>query len=181
MSYPYQPFYCEENAYALLTETPVDGMDPYMLFITNNDRRVMMFHQSAGAEPSGAIIWDYHVAVLTAQSMEVWDQDSLAGFPLPLSDYLEMSFGAADLAPQAWRPKFRLLSRAEAESSFSTDRSHMLDADGEYLQPPPPWDPPANGAPSLKDILDVQSGCSDRFHAWLDRQELLDWARRPRR
>lgn len=176
MSFPYQPYYCEENAYALLTETPIDGMDPYMLFITNDDRRVMMFQQAAGAEPSGAIIWDYHVVVLTAKSMEVWDQDSVAGFPLPLEEYLELSFGPSDLAPQTWRPQFRLLSRAAAKSNFSTDRSHMRDANGEFLQPPPPWDPPTNGEANLEAVLDTSRVDPPEFLPWLNRSDLLNWA-----
>ena len=180
MSYPYQPFYCEENAYSLLSESPLEHLDPYMMFISNATRQVMMFQQSAGAAPSGAIVWDYHVVVLAAAGMEIWDLDSLSGFPLPLSEYLTVSFGAPGLAPKAWEPRFRLLSQRDAFAMFSTNRSHMLDADGEYLKPPPPWDPPANGPPSLQRILSPDAGDAKlpQLQPWMDRDSLITWADR---
>ena len=166
MSYRYQPFYCEENAVALLDVSPVCDLDPWLLLISNVDRQVMMFAQSA-AKDDGVVVWDYHAAVLTRADQQVWDLDSVAGFPLALDEYLSASFGPPGLLPPMWQPLFRLFSASTVKQSFSSDRSHMLDDEGNYRAPPPPWPPFLNGPSTLPQWIDMtQAGA-------LTREELL--------
>ncbi|MCA9176490.1 MAG: hypothetical protein KDB14_18510 [Planctomycetales bacterium] len=179
MSFPYQPFYCEENAFLLMDESPVSGLEPWLVFVSNSSRSVLMFHQSAGDNESGCVIWDYHVFVLARADQTVWDLDCSAGFPLSVEQYLAASF--ADEVPQTWHPRFRAVPAAAARRGFSSDRSHMLDAEGNYLKPPPPWSAIFHGANTLPRLLDMDH--DDPSVEWLppalDLNAFACWAGEP--
>ena len=172
MSYRYHPCYCEENALGLLEESPIDGLDPWLLVISNETQSVLMFSQSA-ADESGVVVWDYHVVVFTRDDRQIWDLDSTAGFPLVLDEYLMASFGSPELMPAMWRPKFRAIPAKIALAEFSSDRSHMLDPAGNFLAPPPAWPPIINGPNTFMDWVDLSS---ESIGVVLDRDGLRQWA-----
>lgn len=131
MSVRYQPFYCEENAWWLCHDAPSDAE---VVFISNAHKHCVLFQQRI-APPGEAAVWDYHVIAVIAGA--VWDPDTRLGMPVPTLRYLDETF------PVVADVRFRVVPRDELLVSFSTDRSHMRRRDGAYLQPPPPWDPPA--------------------------------------
>jgi hypothetical protein len=68
---------------------------------------------------------------------QIHDLDTILLFPCPLSIYLQMSF--PDGIPSDLGPQFRLIPAADYVETFASDRSHMLDEDGNYIHPPPTW------------------------------------------
>jgi hypothetical protein len=61
----------------------------------------------------------------------------------------------AGWVPTSYHPMFRLV-RAEVYSArFGSDRGHMRDAEGRWLQPPPPWPAIRPDAPTLATLLDL--------------------------
>ncbi len=176
----YAAMYCEENVYRLLFHlrdagdhvsdgTAVDSHAwsgrAWGLFISNPGRSVAMACQKSG--PKGVVVWDYHVVAVVqpdataapdaTEGLFVCDSDSTLAFPCPFARYLGLSF-PADLPPR-YAPVFRLLSGSEYLSVLVSDRSHMLDASGRWLAPPPPWPAPGEGSgrPStLMDLVDMK-------------------------
>lgn len=152
------PYFCEENAWRALGRVPQRAA---VVFITNRAQRVAMWHQKAALRDP--VLWDYHVVVLVdavdgavagADGGFVVDVDCTAGVVLPRAAWLAASFHDVD-APL--RPLFRVVPRAAFLRSFSTDRCHMRDADGGWMQPPPPWAPPYDPAlgHTLQRFIDV--------------------------
>lgn len=133
----YQPFYCEENVWRLLADgaLPEPGA---AVFVGNRDRTVAMWGQRASR--SDPIVWDYHVVALLPHRRLIVDLDDRERAVRPLADWLRHAF--RDHVEPAYRPRFRIVPKAEFLATFSSDRSHMRAADGTALQPPPPWPAP---------------------------------------
>lgn len=91
------------------------------------------------------MLWDYHVVLLcrAAAGWQVWDMDTLLGFPEPFDSYVTASFRAVE---EEFAAEFRLLTAKQYIDGFSSDRTHMLNARGQWLVTPPPWPPIYNGA-----------------------------------
>ncbi|MFW5684028.1 MAG: hypothetical protein ACOC1I_04180 [Spirochaetota bacterium] len=155
----YAPFYCEENvvefawARRALHHTSLDGPtalppDHGAVFISNPGTSVVMREQRAGRAPSGLVVWDYHVIYVEGEL--VYDLDTTLPFPVRLDAYGHASFPA--LSPGSpYLPRFSFVQTDVLLAEFSSDRSHMLGADGEYTAPPPPW--PARFDPALGNTL----------------------------
>lgn len=99
------------------------------------------------------MIWDYHVVLLANQL--VFDFDSLLDFPLSLVDYLNHSFDV--VGDPRFRPLFKLIEADVFITEFSSDRSHMLDPGGRFLQSPPKWDMIYSNGNNLDHFIDMQS------------------------
>ena len=124
-----------------------------------------MTAQRSGAAPGGVLCWDYHVVLLqrAADGWQVIDPDCTlpgAGEGISLGDYVRASFPPL---PEAWAycaPLFRAIEAGVFVSTFASDRRHMRDADGNWLQPPPPW--PCIGAghtlEQLNNMSDADAG-----------------------
>jgi hypothetical protein len=139
----YHPFYCEENAWWLCADAALGGGPHEVLFVLSRFGACPVAEQRAVAE--GALCWwDYHVVVMDA-SGRVWDLDSRLGYPVPAGQWLRRSFPFAERLPAALQPVFRRVPAARYRAEFASDRSHMRDADGGWLHPPPPWPPIGDG------------------------------------
>ena len=167
----YQPQYCEENAYFLTRALSERTDAAFAVFISNTDAAVPFWLQKAGgAKSDGGVVWDYHVIVVTrggdgvvdggapsaasaapltdgtggaGGASLVWDLDSTLPFPTPLADYAEhglRAHGSAGL-PARFRRLYRVVPAAALLRKFASDRSHMRSGDGNWLAPPPPWEP----------------------------------------
>ena len=159
----YQPFYCEENVWQLIHQGLVsDTAD--ILFITNEWKQVVLAGQKAGDE-NGIVIWDYHVVVLTDDDVPmIWDWDSRGPTPMAATRWFLTSLaGFCAHTPEglayrpeliAYAPVFRLIPAAKYALNFSSDRRHMKDEAGDWLQPPPVWNCIGEGH-NLDQILDV--------------------------
>ncbi len=161
----YHPFYCEENAWWLAQDKAFEGREPHIVFVSNKSRQCLFCNQKAAGigEP---IIWDYHVFIAVQavasssaekSAWEIWDPDTRLGLPIAASNYFEGTFPEEDNAggvPESVRPSFRVIAAKRFVESFSTDRSHMRSESGEWLQSPPPWDPPqVPGAASAMNLM----------------------------
>jgi len=135
----YWPFFCEENIWHLCSnrdavDGPIEGRR--VVFVSNARKQVAMRHQRAWG--GGPVVWDYHVVLLAAGKL--WDLDTTLWFGIPPEHWLEKSLVAAP--PE---PRFRVVDAAAYATSFASDRSHMIGADGRPLKPLPPWPPVGKG------------------------------------
>ncbi len=88
----------------------------------------------------------------------VYDLDTLLAVPIPIDQYIESTFGDPSLVPEEFSPRFRVIDADEFVNVFSSDRSHMLTADGRWQVEPPPW--PAivrNGKSNLMELIDMRN------------------------
>lgn len=142
MSEPlYCPYYCEENIWHLAADARVGQGPRHVLMISNPGRRVALWGQRSGAaETGGLVVWDYHVVLTlgTGAQAVLWDLDTTLGAPIPLPAYLAQTFRGA---PEPFTPRFRVLEADAYRERFGSDRRHMRDEDGGFLQPPPQWPP----------------------------------------
>mgnify|MGYP000246129574 CR=1 FL=1 len=157
MDLPYQPFWCEENAWHLCQDPRVRGRR-YALIVTGDDN-VALWAQRAGP-PGQAVAWDYHVLVLAEAegAWTAWDPDCVHGPTLPAGQWLAGSFPCPERVPAALQPRFRLVDGDEWVAHLRSDRSHMRDARGGWQRPPPPWPPPGDGGMNLREWLAPRGG-----------------------
>ena len=138
----YTPFYCEENIWHLSLSPGLGDRERWVVFISNPARTCALWSQRASRDRISAVVWDYHVILVAAApsgGFEVFDLDTIAGFPLSVPFYLKATFPFGDGVPAPVRPRFRVVEAARLRRTFSSNRSHMRTADGKWLRPPPPW------------------------------------------
>lgn len=159
----YQAYYCEENVWQLCQHPALAGLERTAVFVTNAWRTCAMWLQRAATAPHLPIVWDYHVVLHTAatdrQPALIWDLDTLLDFPTPAATWLDHTFAGTSHVRHTYQPRFRLIPSARYIAAFASDRSHMRDASGAWLQPPPPWpaiQPPAPELP-LARILELEA------------------------
>ena len=152
----YWPLYCEENIWQLCRHSDFVDSVGKVAFISNATRSVAVWQQKSQTEANQPVIWDYHVILLTDDNgWQVWDLDSSASSCASLADYLNASFLPLLPGCDNFAPRFRLFDMHTFAKQFSSDRSHMLSAKGDWLAPPPPWpEPGLGGALPLPHILD---------------------------
>lgn len=119
-------------------------MQPQVVLISNRTRRCAVWCQRAGG-PEEPVLWDYHVILISRASVgwQVWDMDTLLSFPEPFDSYATSSFRPVEAE---WAAEFRLLTAKQYIDGFSSDRTHMRNAQGEWIVTPPPWPAIYNGA-----------------------------------
>lgn len=122
--------------------------DGALLFIFGSGEWVALHHQRA-ADEDRPLYWDYHVIAClgvveagepSGEETVRWlalDPESRLPFGYPLPSYLSATFPPG--TPGA--PRFRWVPWEEGRKAFGSDRRHMRDGNGGWLQPPPPWSP----------------------------------------
>ncbi len=140
---PYQPFYCEENAWWLCAHPALGHGERQVVFLVSRAGRCPMLHQRA-APPGQLIAWDYHVIVVDARG-QVWDQDSRLSVPIPGVAWLDQTFALAERLPAIYAPRLRVIPALDYRRDFTSDRSHMRGQSGRLQRPPPPWPPIGEG------------------------------------
>ncbi|GAA5978164.1 hypothetical protein JCM10908_004254 [Rhodotorula pacifica] len=141
---PYTRYYCEENVYKLLelatSEAPTaTSRRLFAVFISNPDRKVLLFHQAAsraGPDMDHYVVWDYHVVAVAIEEgaglrrAVVLDRDTLLGASVPLETYIQATFRpdlfAAGYLDPSLQSMFRIVPAADLLLNFASDRSHML-------------------------------------------------------
>jgi hypothetical protein len=143
---PYAAMWCEENIWQRVRALAPDLAGRHVVFISNVHRSVACWSQRAAA-PGEAVIWDYHVVLLTvsAAGATIDDPDCTAGESLPFAAWCHATFPRGDAVPDDLRPRFRVAPAAWYLDDFTSDRSHMRGPDGAWLALPPPWAPPRPG------------------------------------
>ncbi|MBH24317.1 MAG: hypothetical protein CMH57_07695 [Myxococcales bacterium] len=142
-SFRYTPYYCEENAWHLCQHERLRGLERRVVFVSNALRCCPLWFQRASPDLTEPVLWDYHVLVIAREqaTWQVWDLDTRLPCPLALPSYVEATFGPPHVIPDEFHPRFRVVAPKPFIATFSSDRSHMLDEDGAWREPPPPWPP----------------------------------------
>lgn len=134
----YTPYYCEENIWHLCQAVAAPASK--CVFISNPLRQCFFWQQRACPDENMPMCWDYHVVLLARDAeWKIWDLDTRLPLPMNASDYLSGTFAYVGRGEPDYDPKFRLVDAEDFVRQFSSDRSHMLDADGRWMQPPPDW------------------------------------------
>ena len=75
----------------------------------------------------------------SAEATQVYDLDTTLSFPASFQDYCESTFGSEDQLKECYHRKFRVVPAERYLATFASDRRHMKNSEGKWLQPPPPW------------------------------------------
>jgi len=132
----YTKYYCEENIWKLCGN-PQIPKESFVVFISSDNRRVVMQNQSLG---NGSAAWDYHVICICDNAPDgyaVLDLDSELEWALPFDNYMQETFVGAVHNPRE-KPLFRVVTREQYKFHFASDRSHMLKKDGSGYKSPKP-------------------------------------------
>ncbi|KAI3438634.1 hypothetical protein D9Q98_001056 [Chlorella vulgaris] len=143
----YTSCYCEENVLQLVVQLRalVSPAHLNVVFISNPSQAVPIWRQRASVDAGRDYqIWDYHVLLVLqspsqpAQPALVFDLDTTLPFPCTLGEYQQQALlGGNDLLPRFQR-FYRIVPAPLLLQHFASDRSHMRDTEGLWLQPPPP-------------------------------------------
>ncbi|XP_066482063.1 protein N-terminal glutamine amidohydrolase [Tiliqua scincoides] len=139
----YTSCYCEENVWKLCEYIQNQNQHPleefYAVFISNDRRMVPLWKQQAGCGDQ-PVIWDYHVILLHVSSGDqnfIYDLDTVLPFPCPFDTFVEETFKSDNNLNPEFRRKVRVVRGDAYLKTFASDRSHMKDASGNWLKPPP--------------------------------------------
>ena len=181
MTHAYHAFFCEENIWQLAGDAQfLDSPRAFVMLVSNDDQTCPLWHQRAAQAPGEPVVWDYHVVLLDVREQEhpvVWDLDTvLPGPPTAFEHWWTQTFPLRLALPDALNPMFRVLSAKAYRETFSSDRSHMKNAQGQWLAPPPPWAPiePNSQRPhTLERLLQMrENGMPGTIH---DHKSLEAW------
>jgi len=88
----YTQYYCEENIYNLLKLLNRDHglslQESLVLFISNLEKKIPLWHQAVSEREDGFVVWDYHVILIDVGASQVWDLDTRLDIPCSLETYI---------------------------------------------------------------------------------------------
>lgn len=143
----YTSHYCEENVWKLcekLKNMNYSALeDCYCVFVSNDTKLVPLWYQKAGTGEDYFVAWDYHVFLIRKNkaTVDVFDFDTLLGFPSCFEDYVRKAIGSESNMIPTYHRFFRVIPAKEYLRAFASDRSHMKNEKGEWMKPPPPYEP----------------------------------------
>ena len=142
----YTSCYCEENIWHLCDKIKksnilTENQNPYVIFISNDNKTVPLWSQSSSKTEDGLVIWDYHVILIIKadQDCTVFDLDSNLPYPCDFNSYTQATFKLDDNILEQFHRKFRVIPFEDYLLNFASDRQHMKDDNGQWLQPPPDY------------------------------------------
>ncbi|XP_014512759.2 protein N-terminal glutamine amidohydrolase [Vigna radiata var. radiata] len=151
LHFQHTPFYCEENVYLLCKKLCSDGIakaegsDLFVVFISNEKKQIPLWNQKASKRADGVILWDYHVICIQIKQGNVpplvWDLDSTLPFPSPLPLYVSETIRPSFQLFSDYNRLFRVVHAPLFLRSFASDRRHMKDSGGKWIEEPPPHEP----------------------------------------
>lgn len=151
----YTSCYCEENIWHLCADPAVPGTQKLVLWMGSLQPYCpLWFQRSSECPDQEPVWWDYHVVLLAfTDQWRVWDLDTTLDLPVSAASYFSQTFRAAMLYP----PVFRVMDSDYYQRTFSSDRSHMLGADGQWLVAPPSWPAIQHDELTFADMLNFES------------------------
>jgi protein N-terminal glutamine amidohydrolase len=173
-TYKYAPYYCEENIWHLCQEQDFASFERKVVFISNSSRTCALWNQRASSAADEPVIWDYHVILLFGQKdgWQVFDLDTTLPSPSSVTDYLSATFGEVSYTPEQFCPFFRVIDAQIFVDVFSSDRSHMLTADGNWQVAPPTWKPIfRNESSNLMELVDMGKSSAGTVMNYLQFEE----------
>ncbi|KAG2403397.1 Protein N-terminal glutamine amidohydrolase [Vigna angularis] len=148
LHFQHTPFYCEENVYLLCKKlcsdgiAKADGSDLFVVFISNEKKQACFISSSC---------WCWiicHAFVVIALQIKqgnipplVWDLDSTLPFPSPLPLYFDVSIQTLRISSSITQILFRVVHAPLFLRSFASDRRHMKDSGGKWIEEPPSHEP----------------------------------------
>ncbi|KAF6158533.1 hypothetical protein GIB67_040047, partial [Kingdonia uniflora] len=151
IDFDHTPSYCEENVYMLckkLMKNGVaneDGSDLFVVFISNENNQIPLWHQKSSARADGLVLWDYHLICIQRKkeenTVQVWDLDSNLPLPSPLKQYVSEAIRPSFQLYSGYQRLFRVVHAPVFLCHFASDRRHMKDSDGTWIAQPPPYEP----------------------------------------
>lgn len=144
------PFYCEENVYLLCKKlcsigiADTQGSDLFVVFISNENKQIPLWHQKASNRADGVILWDYHVICVQKKDGDthlVWDLNSSLPFPCPLATYVSETVRPSFQLFSEFQRFFRVVHAPLFLRHFASDRRHMKDSEGNWTAQPPAYEP----------------------------------------
>lgn len=140
----YTKCYCEENVWKLCEHVKDHHSSQlgncYCVFISNKHKTIPLWQQKASSREDTLVIWDYHVIfIFSPPDTEtlVYDLDTMLTFPCDFKTYFLSGIRSNQSLQPQYHRFFRVIPAAVYLQTFASDRSHMLNKKGEYLQPPP--------------------------------------------
>lgn len=143
--------YCEENVYFLCQKLSTMGIadhkggDLFVAFISNKEKKIPLWCQSASKRLDGLVVWDYHVICIQKNDGDnghvVWDLDSTLPFPVAFKRYFSQAILPTFPLDPLYKRIFRVIHAPIFLRFFASDRSHMKDLDGTWISPPPVYPP----------------------------------------
>ncbi|XP_010938723.2 protein N-terminal glutamine amidohydrolase [Elaeis guineensis] len=155
-TFTHTPFYCEENIYLLCKKlctievADPTGVDLFVVFISNEEKKVPLWYQKASKRIDGLVLWDYHVICIQGKSQRnregnahplVWDLDSSLPFPFPLNQYFDEAIRPLLFLNSRYSRLFRVVHAPMFLHFFASDRGHMKDSQGNWISLPPNYGP----------------------------------------
>ncbi|XP_022239826.1 protein N-terminal glutamine amidohydrolase-like isoform X2 [Limulus polyphemus] len=143
----YTPFYCEENVWKLCEYVKNEQPDLlqycYVVFISNENKTVPLWHQRSKSAENHLTVWDYHVILIYTPPDQgealVYDLDSMLSFPVDFSTYGSQTLRSDFLLKPEYHRKFRVIPGEVFLKKFASDRSRMKNSDGAWIKSPPPF------------------------------------------
>jgi len=173
----YQPYYCEENIWQLCKHDYFKNSEVEVLFLLPSQAKcIAVWHQKL-SEDNNPVLWDYHVVLYHKKANLIFDFDSELNFPADAISYFQHSFST--IYP-IYLPTFRLFQKKDFESYFYSNREHMKNEAGQWIEPPPKWEMPGIDLThyekriSLTDILNSNNESIGKTYSFI---EMLDYIR----
>ncbi|XP_020591670.1 protein N-terminal glutamine amidohydrolase isoform X2 [Phalaenopsis equestris] len=168
-SFTHTPYYCEENVYFLCKKLGLIGLadptalDLFVVFISNDDKKIPLWNQKASKSSDGLVIWDYHVICIQIGNQKnaeegcashlVWDLDSSLPFPLSLDQYISETFRPHLQLKSSYKRILRVIHAPIFLQHFTSNRTHMRNPDGNWIAPPPNYEPIISQVFNLRSIF----------------------------
>lgn len=170
----YAKNYCEENCWYLCQHSALAGKETRVLIISNQAGNCSFWEQQSTSE-SAPVCWDYHVVVLAKVNGEwcVYDFDSNLEFPVSLGRYLACTF-KPEWNATVNAPVFKVFTGNEFTRTFSSDRSHMKDAAGNWIFQPPAWDAIESDQSPRLSMVEIRDFSSTSPHRLFSLEEVRD-------
>ncbi|KAL6505967.1 hypothetical protein OROHE_022686 [Orobanche hederae] len=126
--FSHTPYYCEENVYFLCKKLVDDGIAK-----SDGSDLIPLWHQKASHRADGKRK-ESNLPHL------VWDLDSSLPFPSPLPTYVAETIRPSFKLFSEFQRVFRIVHAPIFLRSFASDRRHMKDSAGNWLNPPPSYE-----------------------------------------
>ncbi|KAL0910924.1 hypothetical protein M5K25_019020 [Dendrobium thyrsiflorum] len=113
--------------------------------------QIPLWNQKASKSSDKLVIWDYHVICIQIVNQKnteegrfshlIWDLDSSLPFPLPLDQYISETFRLHLPLKSTYKRVLRVIHAPIFLQHFSSNRTHMRDPHGNWIAPPPNYEP----------------------------------------
>lgn len=174
--FKYSANFCEENMWHLCKNPELADFSKKVLIVSNSNRNCpFRFQKSINGDE--IVWWNYHV-ILWATDQEsnfIYDFDSTLPVPISGREYFEKSFERNESWLESDLPCFKAIESEDYLASFFSDRSHMKDADDNWISSPPKWPLIGiDGGLTLPALLDFTPSSQERIYPLEEMSALIE-------